>query len=162
MKDKIFLEKDWKALGKQKIVVALLPCFQDKLLLQLRDLKEGIVFPGHWGFFSGTVEKDEKPLTAAKRELFEELGYQAKNMKKLGIKAIPTHNTISHVYYFLLETPPEGLLLQEGMDLDLFSLEEINTMNLYSKKLQQRFPAVDTPMFRETVKELFARIRNQP
>ncbi len=145
---------------KSKVVVALLPFFQDKLLLQLRDQKEGIVFPGHWGFFSGEVEKDEKPLTAAKRELFEELGYSSKNIKKLGIKKIPDHHTLSHVYFFPLRVPLEKLLLQEGMDLGLFSAQEINSLRLYSSKLRQWFPVVDTPMFKETIRELFARIKN--
>ena len=160
MKSSHDLQKNPSISPKPKVVVALLPYLHGKLLLQLRDQKEGIVFPGHWGFFSGGLEEGEKPLAAAKRELFEELGYQSQKIQKLGLKKIPDYNTVSHVYFFPLETPPEKLQLQEGMDLGLFSAEEINSMRLYSQKLRQWFPAIDTPMFRETIQELFARIKN--
>lgn len=144
-----------------KVVVAMLPCYQGKLLLQLRDQKEGIVFPGHWGFFSGGVEEGEKPLAAARRELFEELRYRAKKLKKLAVKKISNHNTISHVYHFLLEVPPEKLSLLEGTDMGLFTCEEIFSFCLYSQKVRQWFPMIDTPMVRETVQELFTHIKKE-
>lgn len=44
-----------------------------RYLLQLRDDKPGIFFPGHWGLFGGGVEPGERPADALKRELREEL-----------------------------------------------------------------------------------------
>lgn len=45
----------------------------DGYLMQLRDSKPDIWYPGHWGLFGGGVEADEDPMAALKRELREEL-----------------------------------------------------------------------------------------
>ncbi len=42
-------------------------------LLQLRDNKKGIFFPGHWGFFGGAIERNETPKQAIIREIKEEI-----------------------------------------------------------------------------------------
>ncbi len=38
-------------------VVAVLLYRQGSFLMQLRDFNKDIPFPGHWGFFSGSVPK---------------------------------------------------------------------------------------------------------
>lgn len=43
-------------------------------LLQLRDNKHGIFFPGHWGCFGGASDPGESPQQTLVRELGEELG----------------------------------------------------------------------------------------
>ena len=43
------------------------------VLLQKRDNKEGIFYPGYWGLFGGAKNKKETYLTNIKREIFEEL-----------------------------------------------------------------------------------------
>src|SRR5690349_7885568 len=42
-------------------------------LMQLRDQKPNIFYPGHWGLFGGALETNEDPAVALKRELKEEL-----------------------------------------------------------------------------------------
>ena len=42
-------------------------------LLQLRDERPGIWYPGYWGLFGGTRESGEGPEAALRRELAEEL-----------------------------------------------------------------------------------------
>jgi len=42
-------------------------------LMQLRDERPDIWYPGHWGFFGGAVDPGEEPLAALRRELQEEL-----------------------------------------------------------------------------------------
>lgn len=44
-----------------------------KLLLQKRDLKKSIYFPGLWGVFGGACEKNESPSETIIREIYEEL-----------------------------------------------------------------------------------------
>ena len=56
-------------------VVTFLHVDYTKCLLQLRDFKPSIAFPGVWGGFGGQIEKGESPKLAGCRELKEELGY---------------------------------------------------------------------------------------
>ncbi len=44
-----------------------------RLLLQHRDSKPDIFFPGYWGLFGGHCEEGEPPDIAIRREVFEEL-----------------------------------------------------------------------------------------
>ncbi len=61
------------AAGPQaKSVVVILPYRERRVLMQLRDDKEGIAFPGKWGFFGGGIEPGESPEGAARRELAKE------------------------------------------------------------------------------------------
>ncbi len=58
--------------------MAAIIVFDDgRYLLQLRDDKPGIFFPGHWGLFGGGVDCGEQTLEALRRELGEELGLNA-------------------------------------------------------------------------------------
>jgi len=46
-----------------------------RILLQLRDNKQGIDYPNKWGTFGGQIEEGETPEEAIKREIREELNY---------------------------------------------------------------------------------------
>ena len=59
-----------------------------KALMQLQDMKEGIDFPGYWGFFGGSIDEGEVPEEASKRELLEEIGYNPTVMHELGFEII--------------------------------------------------------------------------
>ena len=54
-------------------VAAILVDPQGRYVLQRRDDKPDIFFPGHWGCFGGAVEAGEPPVDAMRRELREEL-----------------------------------------------------------------------------------------
>jgi 8-oxo-dGTP pyrophosphatase MutT (NUDIX family) len=60
-------------------VVALIVVDEDRYLMQLRNQKAGIFYPGHWGLFGGAVERGEDPESALRRELHEELGADFSN-----------------------------------------------------------------------------------
>ena len=54
--------------------VALIVLEDGRYLMQHRDQKPGIFYPGHWGLFGGAIDADETPEIALRRELEEELG----------------------------------------------------------------------------------------
>src|SRR5262245_61284674 len=54
--------------------VAAIPCnAAGKILLQQRDDRPDLIFPGHWTTFGGVVEDGESPNDAIHRELLEEI-----------------------------------------------------------------------------------------
>ena len=57
--------------------VALILLDDSRYLMQLRDQKPGIFYPGHWGLFGGGIEPEEAAEDGLRRELFEELGLEA-------------------------------------------------------------------------------------
>jgi 8-oxo-dGTP pyrophosphatase MutT (NUDIX family) len=48
-----------------------------RYLMQLRDQKPGIFYPGHWGLFGGATDPGETPEQTLQRELREELSLRA-------------------------------------------------------------------------------------
>jgi 8-oxo-dGTP pyrophosphatase MutT (NUDIX family) len=48
---------------------------KNNFLLQKRDQKKKIFFPGHLGLFGGAKNKNESYINALKRELIEEIGF---------------------------------------------------------------------------------------
>lgn len=62
-------------------VAAIIVVDDGRYLMQLRDDKPGIFYPGHWGLFGGAVEPGEEPVEALKRELIEELEFSPKNIR---------------------------------------------------------------------------------
>jgi 8-oxo-dGTP pyrophosphatase MutT (NUDIX family) len=54
-------------------VAALLVHEDGRYIMQLRDAKPSIFYPGHWGCFGGAVEPGEDTAVAMRRELQEEL-----------------------------------------------------------------------------------------
>ena len=139
-----------------KEVVVILPYIGDKVLLQLRDIKDGIDFPGCWGFFGGSIDFGETPESTARRELFEELNYRPEVMNKLRTDRIPTlGNLVSHSYSCPLTVSPRRLVLREGLDLGLFSLEQVRAKELYSIRLKRLFPVTGNAYIVDTIVKLF-------
>ena len=114
----------------------------EKILLQKRAATKK-VFPGMWDIsVAGHIAAGESILTAAKREVLEEIGLEleAKNLIKIGtrIHQISHPNGIQdnehhHVFIAELKTPIEDLIIQkeEVDDIKLFDLSTLkNTKNL--------------------------------
>jgi 8-oxo-dGTP pyrophosphatase MutT (NUDIX family) len=55
---------------------ALLVLDDGRYLLQLRDDKPGIWYPGHWGCFGGAADPGEEAVATLRRELREELALE--------------------------------------------------------------------------------------
>lgn len=75
-----------KFLFRGKIVpdnaVCAIILYNNKILLQKRDNKKNIFFPGHYGLFGGALNKQETKKKGLLREIKEELGITI-NVSKL-------------------------------------------------------------------------------
>lgn len=56
-------------------VAAVIVVSGGSYLMQLRDDRPAIFYPGHWGCFGGAIDPGETPLAAIQREIEEELGF---------------------------------------------------------------------------------------
>lgn len=127
-----------------KKYTVILPYQDNKVLMQLRDEKAEIVYPGHWGFFGGAIEDGELPMQSAKRELYEEIRYVAEEIFVLSIdRLIVPHEMLLYSFYCLLKAEIEELELHEGFDFGLFTLEQIRSSQLFSNKTNKMYPVVD-------------------
>jgi len=124
-------------------VVVILPYVKNKILMQLRDEKQNIVFPGMWGMFSGSIHIGESQNKAAFREIKEEICYQPIAMMQLSTDSIRDQNNIcSHSFFCKLTTEINKIKLREGIDLGLFTLDEIKSGKLYSKRFDRFFSVI--------------------
>jgi len=128
---------------EEKAVVVVLLFAGNRVLFQLRDEKPWIIYPGHWGYFGGMIEDGEAPEETVYREIKEELGFQPMNLGYLGIFRLLDHNNLLS-YAFCCDLPKLDWHLYEGMDAALFSIEEVKTGFLLSKKLNKTFPVIPT------------------
>jgi len=134
----------------------VLPYVDDKVLMQLRDEKVGIAFPGHWGFFGGAIDEGEQPKETALRELKEELDFQPDDLHWLETVALSEFDDqVIHSFFCPLTVPVERLILKEGMDSGLFTLQEVLAKKLYSKKMKRTFPIVDSEFIGRAISNTF-------
>ncbi len=111
--------------------------------MQLRDQKSGILAPGCWGYFGGSIAEGESPRAAAARELYEEIGYAPKKLHRLGQERLRDFEGIWVIAYSCeLDVPLESLRLAEGMDFGLKSLLEVRSGRIFSERAKKYFPIV--------------------
>ncbi|MEB3357701.1 MAG: NUDIX hydrolase [Synechococcales bacterium] len=115
------------------VEVAIAILYQNnQFLMQLRDDIPGIVYPGHWGFFGGHVEPGETPEEAVQRELLEEIGYAPPIVAPFS--RYQTDGVVRHVFHAPLTVGLTDLTLNEGWDLGLLSIEDVQTGQRYSER----------------------------
>ncbi len=134
-----------------------LPYVGERVLLQLRDDKPDILFPNYWGFFGGTIEPTESAEQALIREIAEELGFYPEHRHKLGRYRVEDQDgLISHAYVFPLTALPEQLVLREGQDMALATLDDVLRKRLYSRKRGAYYPVVPTHYIPDTFRRFLA------
>ena len=128
---------------KKEVVNVFLHYNYSAFLLQLRDMIPAIDNPGQWGAFGGAIEEGEKLDAAVYRELIEELGVSLNTIYTF--RAFHLQNIICHFFYSELHVPLSKLSLNEGVEMGLFTIDEILQESLYSQELRTFFPV--SPQF---------------
>jgi 8-oxo-dGTP diphosphatase len=126
----------------KQVVINFLHCNFSSYLLQLRDFKSSIIYPGHWGAFGGAIEEGESPRTALDRELIEEIGYAPESFNYFSEFSRDEDKLRIYMFYSNTSVSLNELCLMEGADMGWFTIDEILSKKLYSKKFNNYFPMV--------------------
>ena len=125
---------DGPTLNPGEATAALIVTADGRYLLQHRDDKPEIFFPGYWGNFGGALEPGETPADALRRELFEELAFDPPEMTPFATLGLDfSFAGLGVVARHVFEVPiaadqVASMRLGEGQAMALFSGEAILTM----------------------------------
>jgi len=100
------------------------------LLLQLRDNKSEIFFPGAWGLFGGSIDDEERPLETLIRELAEEICFDVQQAQFLFRWQHKKYNSLLHFFLVHLTVDLSDLCLREGQAMELFSIKQIKMLSI--------------------------------
>ena len=110
---------------------ALLVAPDGRYLMQLRDDKPTILLPGHWALFGGTVDAGETAAAAMRRELVEELEFDASEIAAFSEMIIelpfapPRFDRMSFFVVPITERDERGMVQHEGAGRRLFTPEDL-------------------------------------
>lgn len=130
MDDDSFLVSD-VPLRPSDAAAALIVLDDGRYLMQLRDQKPEIFYPGHWGLFGGALEPGEEPAAALQRELREELGiadvsprfFTRFDFDLAALGATKVFRTVFEVALSSTDLP--RLVLGEGAAMEAFSAKQL-------------------------------------
>ena len=121
-------------LSPSNATAAIIALSGKRYLMQLRDQKPNIFYPGHWGVFGGAIDPGETSGEGLQRELQEEL-----NLSDVGFKPFTSividfsycglGNIVRH--YFAAEIDDSMLTrlrLGEGQEMKVFGASELLSM----------------------------------
>jgi 8-oxo-dGTP pyrophosphatase MutT (NUDIX family) len=117
---------------KGRIVAAALLVTPDgRYLMQHRDDLPHIMLPGHWACFGGAIEPGESPEAALRRELVEEIEFQAREVTAFMEMDVllpldPPRRDRMHFFAVpILVADIEAMVLHEGQGKALFTPEAL-------------------------------------
>ncbi|MBI2316596.1 MAG: NUDIX domain-containing protein [Betaproteobacteria bacterium] len=119
------------ALTASDAVAAIIRLDDGRFLMQLRDSRPDIWYPGTWGCFGGAVNHGEAPLEALRRELGEEIEFaprEARFFTRFDFDFRTIGMRPCYRIYFLVpmsEAEFQRLVLHEGEALGVFSYQEL-------------------------------------
>ena len=111
--------------------MAIIVTPDDHYLVQLRDDKPGIFFPGFWGGFGGGVEAGETAEQAIVRELQEELMFTPHNPTRFTELALPIPSLeiplLVKVFYeiSISDDDVSQMVQKEGAGKKLFKIDDL-------------------------------------
>jgi 8-oxo-dGTP pyrophosphatase MutT (NUDIX family) len=126
-----FVSKHGQLPRPHDAVAALLVHEDGRNIMQLRDSKPGIFYPGHWGCFGGAVEPGEAPVDALRRELREEIDFEmpsAFQFTQFDFDFSPLGYSKVYRIYFEVRVPDAAFtrfILHEGEDVQAFRVENL-------------------------------------
>jgi 8-oxo-dGTP diphosphatase len=104
---------------------------EKEVLLQLRDNLDWIPYPDCWAVLGGHMEGRETPLEAIKREIKEEIGCEAKNIRQIQEESYTDGPKISaKIFRGDLNTKVEDMTITEGRGFKFFKLEELDKIKI--------------------------------
>ena len=103
-----------------------------KYLLQLRENKKNIYFPGFWGVFGGLLEKNEGFEKGLEREVKEETNLNVKTSKMILSNNFKFFDyKIRYRMYFECKVLGKNKInLNEGKSFKFYSFNEIKKLNV--------------------------------
>jgi 8-oxo-dGTP pyrophosphatase MutT (NUDIX family) len=102
-----------------------------RYLMQLRDERPDIWYPGYWGCFGGALDCAEDPLDGLRRELREELELQiteARQISRMDFDFGPVGLGKAFRVYFLVEIHESAvsrLVLHEGQRMEALTYRQL-------------------------------------
>jgi 8-oxo-dGTP pyrophosphatase MutT (NUDIX family) len=110
---------------------ALLVTPDGRYLMQLRDDKPTILLPGHWALFGGTVDAGETAAAAIRRELVEELEFDASEIAAFSEMIVelpfvpPRFDRMNFFALPISEREEQAMVQHEGAGRRLFTPENL-------------------------------------
>lgn len=111
---------------------------QEKVLMQLRDEKPEIAYPGCWCIPGGRVEKNESIEEAVKREIEEETGYLSRNPELFSsvICELPNGKAYrSHIFCEKYDGK-QMITCREGQKMEFKSEKEMERLKVYPGQVE--------------------------
>jgi 8-oxo-dGTP pyrophosphatase MutT (NUDIX family) len=115
-----------------QIALVLLVDATGAVLLQLRDGRTRVA-PNMWALPGGHVEPDEDPLHAAQRELLEEAGIHAQDLRRFwkGVRYVPGAGVRRwHVFWGSTEATQRDVVVGEGKSMVFIPADRVSRLEL--------------------------------
>jgi 8-oxo-dGTP pyrophosphatase MutT (NUDIX family) len=111
------------------VAAAVLVAEDGRYLLQLRDDKPGLLLADHWALFGGGLEPGETAIDGLRRELLEELGFEAHRVEPLAVSvhAVAPDFATLRMHFFTVpfeRADMDRMVQTEGAGKGLFTLAE--------------------------------------